>query len=124
MNRGIWSKVKRRIFLRHNIFIYKDIIQQWEGTEDSREFVFPTIIPNWDHTPRTGKKGSIFHKSTPELFKKHLERTVETIKDKQAEHKIIFLKSWNEWAEGNYVEPDLRFGRAYLEAIKSVIMEE
>jgi hypothetical protein len=124
MNRGIWSKVKRRIFLRPNIFIYKDIIKQWEGIEDNKEFIFPTIIPNWDHTPRTGKKGSIFHNSTPEFFKKHLERTLETIKDKQAEHKIIFLKSWNEWAEGNYVEPDLRFGRTYLEAIKSVIMGE
>jgi len=123
-NRGIWSKIKRRIFFQPNIFLYKDIIKTFGGKEDANESIFPTVIPNWDHTPRSGKKGSIFHKSTPELFKKHLEDTLETIKHKNPEYKIIFLKSWNEWAEGNYMEPDLRYGRKYLEAIKDVVGDE
>ncbi len=123
-NRGIWSKIKRRIFLQANTFNYKDVIKTLACSLDNEEFIFPTIIPNWDHTPRTGKKGSIFHNSTPELFKKHLEETIEKINHKQQQHKIIFLKSWNEWAEGNYMEPDEKFGRKYLEVLKSVIDNE
>lgn len=43
---------------------------------------------------------------------------LEIIKNKQPEHKILFLRSWNEWGEGNYVEPDLRYGHGYLDALK------
>ncbi|MCK4664404.1 MAG: glycoside hydrolase family 99-like domain-containing protein [Bacteroidales bacterium] len=38
-----------------------------------------------------------------------------------SEKKIIFIKSWNEWAEGNYLEPDLQWGARYLEVIKDVL---
>lgn len=64
----------------------------------------------------------IYTGSTPELFKKHVLDAMELVKDKQPEHKIIFLRSWNEWAEGNYMEPDLKFGHGYLDALKEVIL--
>jgi hypothetical protein len=48
---------------------------------------------------------------------------LETVKEKPKDHRIIFLKSWNEWAEGNYMEPDLKFGRGYLESLKEAISE-
>lgn len=48
---------------------------------------------------------------------------LEAVKDKSSEHKIIFLDSWNEWGEGNYMEPDLKYGHAFLEALKSEIVE-
>lgn len=94
------------------------------GDEDTRENVFPSVIPNWDHTPRSGKEGWIVTDSTPELFGKHLREAVEMVRGKAPEHRIILLKSWNEWAEGNYVEPDLKWGRGYLEAIRREVMDE
>ena len=94
------------------------------GDEDTRENVFPLVIPNWDHTPRSGKEGWIVTDSTPELFGKHLREAVEMVRGKAPEHRIILLKSWNEWAEGNYVEPDLKWGRGYLEAIRREVMDE
>ena len=93
------------------------------GDEDTRENVFPSVIPNWDHTPRSGKEGWIVTDSTPELFGKHLWEAVEMVRGKAPEHRIILLKSWNEWAEGNYVEPDLKWGRGYLEAIRREVMD-
>ncbi len=39
-------------------------------------------------------------------------------------HKIILIKSWNEWGEGNYLEPDIRFGRKYLEVLKEELDNE
>lgn len=101
-----------------NIFKYKDIIQHLFVPEDSWENVYPTILPNWDRSARSGRKANIYHNSTPTLFKKHLEQAIDIVKDKQPEHRILFLMSWNEWAEGNYVEPDLKFGSQYLDVIK------
>ena len=59
----------------------------------------------------------------PEKFKQHVHDMLEAVKDKSSEHKIIFLDSWNEWGEGNYMEPDLKYGHAFLEALKSEIVE-
>ena len=61
---------------------------------------------------------------TPELWKKHVNEAVDAVKDKEDEHKIIILRSWNEWGEGNYVEPDTRWGTAYLDALKEVLLDE
>ena len=60
---------------------------------DKEEDLIPSIIPNWDHTPRSGKKGVIFHNSTPELFRKHIKRVFDVIRNKK--RKVVFLKSWN-----------------------------
>jgi hypothetical protein len=79
----------------------------------------PLLIPNWDNTPRSGKRGVVLHGSTPALF----ERMCEAARDKIAvvsepEKRIVFVKAWNEWAEGNHLEPDLRDGTAYLAAMQ------
>lgn len=78
---------------------------------------FPCIYPNWDHTPRSGRKGLVLKNSTPDLFERHVNDAISTISHRNEEHKIIFLKSWNEWAEGNYMEPDTRWNHAYLDAL-------
>lgn len=105
-----------------NITKYSDAILKYEDEIMKDERVFPTIYPNWDSTPRNGVIGTILHKSSPELFKKHVKRILSIISHKNPENKVIFLKSWNEWAEGNYMEPDLRYGRKYLDALEDVII--
>lgn len=100
-------------------FISKYFIQEI----DKEENVFPTLIPNWDHTPRSGNYGVVFHKSTPNLFKNHATRALEIVKNKPKSRQILFLKSWNEWGEGNYMEPDLKFGKGYINALKAAINE-
>ena len=55
---------------------------------------------------------------------RYVREAVEMVRGKAPEHRIILLKSWNEWAEGNYVEPDLKWGRGYLEAIRREVMDE
>ena len=86
--------------------------------EEKRQHIYPTIFPNWDHTPRSGKHGLVVHRSEPEYFDRHMKEVVDTVAEKPSQHRIAFIKSWNEWAEGNYLEPDLKYGMAYLEVIK------
>ena len=64
----------------------------------------------------------IYINSTPEKFEKTIQEALTLIQHKQPEHQILFLKSWNEWAEGNYVEPDLKFGKGYIDALRKQLI--
>jgi lipopolysaccharide biosynthesis protein len=82
---------------------------------------YPVVVPNWDNTPRSGRGGYVFSGSTPELFGQQAERAVSLIADRPRERRLVFVKSWNEWAEGNHLEPDTRWGRGYLEALREAV---
>lgn len=86
--------------------------------QDIQEKVYPSIIPGWDHSARSGREGLVITNSTPHLFEQHVKQAINLVENKSPENKIIFIKSWNEWAEGNYMEPDLRWGKKYLEVFK------
>jgi hypothetical protein len=85
---------------------------------------FPCVIPNWDNTPRAGSKGMVLTDSTPELWAKHFQDGVEYTKNNKEDRQFVFVKSWNEWAESNYLEPDSEFGYAYLKVIKDSLASE
>ena len=114
----IRMKFHYRSFLnRPVVFDYKDVLPSLINNRfDIKDDVLPTIVPNWDHTPRSGVNGFLFDNSTPNLFVEHLAQVKELLHSKN--NKLCFLKSWNEWGEGNYVEPDLRFGWGYLDALR------
>lgn len=100
---------------------YEKAMKNYYVKEDAWENVYPTLMPQWDRTPRAGKNTDPLINSTPEKFKKSVEEVVRLIQNKQSEHKILFLKAWNEWGEGNYVEPDQKYGHGYIKAIRDVI---
>ena len=103
-----------------NIFSYPELIDTYDFSQFRGKDFIPTIIPNWDNTPRSKYSGWVFQGSSPELFKQHFRDCLDYVMNHQQGEKIIFIKSWNEWAEGNYLEPDQRWGRSYLEAIREV----
>lgn len=117
----IWNKFVHKFAVGLLKFDYCDIIKHFFTEDDREENIYPTIMPNWDRSPRSGNRAVIYHDSTPTLFKQHVEQALDYIKDKEDEHKILILKSWNEWAEGNYMEPDLKFGHGYLDALKEAL---
>ena len=96
---------------------YSLMIKYFTQDQEKEANIYPSIIPNWDHTPRSGIKGSVFHDSTPELFAKHIQEVFKVVEIKEVDDQIVFLKSWNEWGEGNYMEPDLKFGKKYIEVL-------
>jgi len=77
----------------------------------------PCVYPNWDNTPRSGRHGLVLHGSTPDAFRRHVHAAIEWLAPLPPDRRLLFVKSWNEWAEGNHLEPDLRYGCDYLEAL-------
>lgn len=83
---------------------------------EKQDNIYPTLFPNWDRTPRN-RDDAVYVDSTPAVFEELARRAFDLVSAKPAEHRLVFLKSWNEWGEGNYMEPDRQYGRGYLEAL-------
>jgi len=98
------------------VYDYRQAIKLFAEPIMQREQVVPTILPNWDHSPRSRMRAFVMHNSTPEAFKSHVA-AIKHIVDRK-HNQLVMLKSWNEWGEGNYMEPDKRWGKQYLEALQ------
>jgi hypothetical protein len=109
MGRGMVRGPKR--------FAYADILDDPPGALGG--LIFPSVYPNWDNTPRAGRRGLVAIGSTPERFGAHVRRGIERARAAPPGQQVLVIKSWNEWAEGNYLEPDTEFGRGRLEALAS-----
>ncbi|MDB4419803.1 glycoside hydrolase family 99-like domain-containing protein [Akkermansiaceae bacterium] len=107
--------------LKLSAYDYGKVMRKFNNEIDILEDVVPTILPNWDTSPRSGKRGLILKDSSPDRFKVHLKKVKSIVDAKK--NKLVFLKSWNEWAEGNYMEPDLRYGCEILEVYRDVFGE-
>ena len=83
--------------------------------------VHPGVMPAWDNSPRKPASGQIYHDSTPALFADWLRHAVERAGRHPPGEQLVFINAWNEWAEGAYLEPDLRFGYGYLDACAAAV---
>ncbi|MBC7596074.1 MAG: glycoside hydrolase family 99-like domain-containing protein [Kineosporiaceae bacterium] len=78
----------------------------------------PTAITGWDTTPRHGRRGVVFENLDPAAFRRQLDAAAAHFEIAGGSEHVLFLKSWNEWAEGNILEPDSVFGSQFLETFK------
>lgn len=84
---------------------------------------YPCVTPSWDNSPR--RKGWFFslRNSTPQLYGKWLAHVLNKFVPYNEDENFVFINAWNEWAEGNHLEPDQKWGRGYLEETKKQIDE-
>ena len=113
------NSILRSIITKPRIIDYKKYMEYALPTISRDSMQFPCVVPNWDNTPRSGKQGYVFVDASPRLFQQHFRQAVEQVVDRDYEMQLVFIKSWNEWAEGNYLEPDQEFGNSYLKAIET-----
>ena len=118
--KNIAKAVMRRMGLPagSQCYDYERTVANFFAPEDAWENVFPTILPQWDRSPRVASADGVYVNVTPEKFGRHIRRAMDIVSRKEDEHRIIYLKSWNEWGEGNYVEPDEEFGHGLLGALR------
>jgi lipopolysaccharide biosynthesis protein len=81
----------------------------------------PCVFVRWDNTPRRGKNGVIIVNSSPQAFGRALETTVSKLRANCDGEPMLFINAWNEWAEGNHLEPCQKWGRGYLEAVRKAL---
>lgn len=103
---------------------YKQVVESEKKRPVGEGRIHPGITIGWDNSARKPTWGDIIHNATPKLFKDWLSFCVSRAKRNPAEEQFVFINAWNEWAEGTYLEPDKRFGYAFLEACSQVLKEE
>lgn len=104
-----------------NIYSYKQIVCEKKYLNRSDK-MYKAVMPMWDNTARKNNKGIIFHGSTPDLYEEWLSDVIKyTKQQKDLDDNFIFLNAWNEWGEGAYLEPDRKYGYAYLQATRNAL---
>lgn len=105
------------------VYNYSDLVNAELYKDLDR--VFCNAVPNWDNTPRYKNSGTIYHGSTPELYGQWLKKIIKHTNENYVNRdKYIFINAWNEWAESAHLEPDRKFGYAYLKATREAVTEE
>jgi hypothetical protein len=117
----VGARLDRIIRRRPKHYSYEALSLRREGVGDVSHPRLPMVVSNWDSTPRFGRHGFVLSGSTPELFGHAMRNAIDATQVLPPEQRIVFLKSWSEWAEGNYVEPDRTNGDAYLRAIDDAV---
>ncbi len=109
------NKIRTNVFKRPYVESYDEYVKLALDNYNPAVNVHQSIYPNFDHSPRSGTRGRILHGSNPDKWGGFCDKIFEKSSVRDHEHNIIFIKAWNEWGEGNYLEPDRKFGRGYLD---------
>ena len=108
------------------------VIYDWRiFVERSRNYknpgykLFRSVCPSWDNTARRKQQGTIFLNSTPALYKEWLINAIRDThrNNKDKDDHLVFVNAWNEWAEGAHLEPDARYGYAWLQATRDALIK-
>jgi glycosyltransferase involved in cell wall biosynthesis len=108
-----------RAYTQHRIYDYGAMAQHMATRPQPGYRRFPGLTPSWDNTPRRARGGVVLSGSTPDAYERWLEACIA--RARAAGTELVFVNAWNEWGEGNHLEPDARFGRAYLDATRRAV---
>lgn len=105
------------------IFDYVEMAEK-AGSMDPSEFIsHKTVVPTWDNTARKPGTGHTYVNSTPNNYANWLDQALQVTLRRPAGERLLFINAWNEWGEGAHLEPDRRFGYAYLNATANVLAQ-
>ncbi|MEK3790944.1 glycoside hydrolase family 99-like domain-containing protein [Paenibacillus sp. FSL R7-0204] len=106
------------------VFDYKDLVEKQKYFNYDLPKLYRAVMPMWDNTARRNNKGMIFQGATPALYKQWLKDVILEGKSRSdLDDQLVFVNAWNEWGEGAYLEPDKKYGYAYLQATKEAVEE-
>lgn len=125
-----WHRLRDRLIKKYGLIVgfnkanfgknYKLLVTDEVKDAD----VYPQLCSGYDRSPRAGKKAQIFYNFTPSTWRLHIKDVLSYISHKNFENNIVILKSWNEWGESNYVEPDIKYGNAMLDVLGEEILDK
>ena len=101
---------------------YSDVVTNAFSSDKVSDSNIPCVLSGWDNTPRSGRRGVVFENFSVELFRAYVKKALACVRSKSPHQRLVFIKAWNEWAEGNYLEPDAAYGRELLEVVRSEVL--
>jgi hypothetical protein len=124
LRRGPGWRVLRRLGLssraygRHRIFDYRDVMERMLRKPIVAYPRFPCLTPSWDNSSRRDDDGVILKGATPARYEQWLRSILMSFRPPSPDENLVFINAWNEWGEGNVLEPSQRWGREHLEATR------
>ena len=109
------------LYQRHNIYDYDQVVRTMLAKPRVDYKRFPAVTPSWDNSARRRNHASIIRGATPDLYEQWLAGVLHRFTPFSAEENLVFVNAWNEWGEGNHLEPCQRWQRGYLEATRAAI---
>jgi lipopolysaccharide biosynthesis protein len=127
---SLWNRFSQslgivpQIFTENSVCCYPRLVEKMVKKQKSDYVQFPCITPMWDNSARKSKHALLLRGSTPELYGEWLQAALKRVPEPDGDANLIFINAWNEWAEGNHLEPCQKWGCAYLEATRSVLRNQ
>ena len=109
-------------FVQDSVFSYGAVVDGMRTKPIPSYPRFPCVTPSWDNSARRATYATILHGSTPDLYAEWLDHEVSRLPERRLPEPILFINAWNEWAEGNHLEPDQHWGLQYLEKTREILL--
>lgn len=118
-----WWRLVKAVNLRHGALVlsYAGWTQRALRRPQPPYVRFPAVTPAWDNSARRRSGAFVLHKSRPDLYESWLRATIQRFVPPSPQENFVFVNAWNEWAEGNHLEPCQRWGHAYLDATRRAL---
>lgn len=101
--------------------IWKNILNRRHKEFEGKSICLGAFV-DWDNTPRRAEHSTFFYGAKPSQFEKYMRLQIKNAEE--LDSPFIFINAWNEWGEGTYLEPDMKYGYGYLKALQRVMGEE
>lgn len=127
-NLPIVRKFFRRLSLElgfryYDVYDYSSLVDRMLRKKEALYKRFPGVTPGWDNSARQKRRPTILKNCSPQLYEKWLKTVIDRFDPPSPEENLVFINAWNEWGEGNHLEPCQKWGRAYLEATYNVVLD-
>ena len=123
---NITSEVKAATSFGGTVYDWSVFLKRSQNYKKSAYRLFRSVCPSWDNTARRKSGGTVFLNSTPKDYQTWLENAVVETCDQATtpDERLVFVNAWNEWAEGAHLEPDAKYGYAWLDATRKALTGE
>lgn len=99
------------------IYSYDGLMETAIAEQSAKYPLIKTALPSWDNDARRQGSGTVIHGSTPGKYERWLSHSIDyALRNPTYGEPFVAINAWNEWAEGAYLEPDVHYGAAYLNA--------
>ena len=124
---GFWYfarklRLSNDAYWANRIYAYSSVVERMLQKNCPSYKRFPCVTPSWDNTPRRRNNAVVLKDSSPKVYGQWLKAVIDKFARPSEEENLVFINAWNEWGEGNHLEPDLKHGHGYLEATRQALI--